>query len=337
MESLSRLEPAFAEKNIAVCFYGNDEYAPWIGIAIASLCKHARSGYNYDIILIGNEISPGRAQQITRLEKGRPDIRIRMISMKCIIELLKVAPDQRLSINTYARLLVMSEIFDAYERILTLDSDLIVQRDIAPFFQMDMEGCMIAATRDCLAEMNMGRGYHGDRRLKWKPYKVVFEEMGLDVTDYFNAGVILWDLKKCREEGCYQKAISLCNRYPRTLFADQDILNLLFRGKWMEAAPEWNGMNIYACNIPEDAGYETVRKANIIHYLGNIKPWQDQEKPLADIYMEHARETEWFCDLEHSQARYRRSAGGNRLWRICRTAAKRLFFRINDTLHGWRA
>lgn len=337
MESLTLLDPAFEEKNIAVCLYGNDKYAPWIGIAIASLCEHICGDYNYDIILIANGICQERQRQILGLGAGRPNLRIRVISMDHTIRRLDVEPGRRFSINAYARLLVMSEIFEGYERILTLDSDLIVQRDIAPFFYMDMGDNMIAAARDRMAEIDMKRGYHADRRFKWKPYRMVFEDIGLDVRDYFNSGVMLWNLKRCREEGCYHKAVSLCNQYPRTLFADQDILNLLFRGKWLEAAPEWNGMNIYACNIPKDAGYENVRKAGIIHYLGSVKPWQDQEKPMADIYMEYAGKTEWFCDLERSQDSYRRLAGGNRVWRICRAAAKRLFFRINDILHGWRA
>lgn len=165
----------------------------------------------------------------------------------------------RLSVMTYARLKVPSLLPDL-TRVLYMDCDMIVRNDLTDLWQIDLEGHPVGACLDFVSA-------HKIKKLKVAP------------SDYFNAGLLLMNLKKLREMGFEQRCLDEFNREERVFKSDQDLLNMIFAGDWKRIHNRWNtfcdvsfgklsGKKIYDISPFREA----VADPAIIHYTG-VKPW----------------------------------------------------------------
>ena len=151
---------------------------------------------------------------------------------------------------TYTCLLPLAypEIFPEEDRVLRLDDDTIVKKDIGPLLDMDLQDNYTAMVEEPV------RGRF--------PFR------------YFNAGVCLMDLKKFRETGIYRKMIAMANSMVCTAM-DQDAFNVFCQGQIMKLGPEWN-----------EAGHITEYHPDpyIRHYAGSRKPmWQAEYETYRDM------------------------------------------------------
>ena len=139
---------------------------------------------------------------------------------------------------TYTCLLPVAypEIFPEEKRILRLDDDTIVEKDIGPLFDMDLEDNYTAMVEEPV------RGSF--------PFR------------YFNAGVTLMDLEKFRETGIHRKMIRMVNSVLCTAM-DQDAFNVFCQGQIKKIGPEWN----MAEHITEHHNDPYIR-----HFAGCLKP-----------------------------------------------------------------
>ena len=139
---------------------------------------------------------------------------------------------------TYTCLLPVAfpEIFPEEKRVLRLDDDTIVEKDIGPLFDMDLEDNYTAMVEEPV------RGKF--------PFR------------YFNAGVTLMDLEKFRETGICRKMIRMLNSMACTAM-DQDAFNVFCQGQIKKIGPEWN----MAEHITEHHNDPYIR-----HFAGCLKP-----------------------------------------------------------------
>lgn len=139
---------------------------------------------------------------------------------------------------TYTCLLPLAypDIFREEDRVLRLDDDTIIVKDIGELFDIDMEDNYAAMAEEPV------RGKF--------PFR------------YFNAGVCLMNLKKFRETGIWQKMIDMANSMELTAM-DQDAINVFCQGEIKKIPPVWN----MAEHITEHAN-----DPYIIHYAGCLKP-----------------------------------------------------------------
>jgi hypothetical protein len=107
-----------------------------------------------------------------------------------------------------------------------------------------------------------------------------------DLPGYFNAGVLVMNLKKIREDRLEERFISLLAK--DYTFADQDILNVACKGKVRLLPVRFNlvanniGNRYYAyhvCGDPRDREDLLAGRPVICHYVGEAKPWQLLETP----------------------------------------------------------
>lgn len=97
--------------------------------------------------------------------------------------------------------------------------------------------------------------------------KWISEHCGIDVKNenYFNSGVVLFNLKKMREDGIPEKLIQFFRDHPNVPSPDQDALNATFRGKVKMIPSKFDRLQIFL----NDA--EMVERP-VVHYVcGN--PW----------------------------------------------------------------
>lgn len=344
MEHSVKLTHRFSEKNIAIYTFTDNYYAPYLGVALCSMLHHADVAYNYDIFVMENNVSQENKMKFLSLISGRDNCSIRFIDMVDLLSILNVVAAEHLTINSYAKIFALSDLFREYDRILSLDSDILVQKDISGLFFENLQGKPIAAVKDTYLPVSIKRNFHADKRLNYKPVKLCYDGTGIDTDDYFNAGVILYDLKECRRRKFFERTIEVCNQNPLLVYMEQDVLNMVFRNEWRKLGLDWNGMSSYSIvpkpgDFPEDYE-ERVKNAAIVHFLGGNKPWEDKNAFLADVYMESARRSPWKIEVEAARENFeiQNKVKGILLPKGSRRREwyRRMWFAAHDLLNGWK-
>lgn len=168
--------------------------------------------------------------------------------------------------STYFRYFIPTLINE--DKVLYLDSDLIVNGSLDAIFELNLEGCFLAACID-----NIAKSYHNELN--------------------FNAGVLLINNKLWKENNITQIAIELSNQYVNQLRdGDQSILNLIFKDKWLQINQTANYLvgaeYIYLRNKHVDfITREKDAVPLILHFNTEFKPWL----PIYDLPF---RQYYWF-------------------------------------------
>lgn len=159
--------------------------------------------------------------------------------------------------ETNLRLLLLDMLPESMDRILWLDTDIIVKGDISRLYNYEDKGQCALVCRDMFAGI--------ERR------ETLFRlQLGSD-TKYFNAGVMLFYLKNVRKHFSPESFLQWMNENPDKLnYPDQNTLNVCLKGKAAYARSE-----IYNLQTLRIAGAaDKIRYAKIVHYNTKEKPWQ---------------------------------------------------------------
>lgn len=158
-----------------------------------------------------------------------------------------------LSVATYYRLVAFDKL--PGKRVIYLDMDIIVNCDLEKFYNIDLGTHTIGAIQDYIFGLK-AKG------------------------DYFNAGVLLVDLEKWRENKYSKKCIDVGMKKSADFrYADQDTLNEVFKNSWQHLPLKYNRQKILFDFRSSDFHISSVRYRSllsapaIIHYTGRIKPW----------------------------------------------------------------
>ena len=131
----------------------------------------------------------------------------------------------RYSLETYFRFKIPEMIPQEVEKILYLDVDLIIQKSIRGLFEIEMGDYYFAACRDFMEPELIP-----SKRELFGRY---------DDLRYFNAGVMLWNLKKIRGIVRFEDLIHAGEELNFNLpCVDQEILNYLYYDKNIYLDPE---------------------------------------------------------------------------------------------------
>lgn len=99
------------------------------------------------------------------------------------------------------------------------------------------------------------------------------EDLNIKSLRYFNAGFMIIDVFKWRNEDTEEKLIKLQNSLLQKIeYWDQDILNSYFDGKYVELSNMQNYFIDLALDEINDS-YSSLDDAISIHYIGKTKPW----------------------------------------------------------------
>lgn len=270
-------------QKIHIAFSVNDYYVRHTAAALASILLNSEKGNDFNVyILDGGNISDTNKKRLSKLKKIR-DFSIDYIKVDA--EQLKSLPLNRsyVSIETYFRLLLPDVLPNNVEKLIYLDSDIIVEGDIADLWNYDISEYNIAAVQD--------------ENGAWLNEKLNLPKQN----GYFNAGVQLLNIKKLRENQFSKRWSEYFNRNKAIIeFQDQDIMNGLLTGTCLFIPLSWNAnTRLYSYNdlIPSFSSQERYYAAmhpKIIHYTGDDKPWHRQSThPLKYEYIKYLGYTDW--------------------------------------------
>ncbi len=236
-------------KNIHIVLASDNNYAQHLGITLISILENNVSDNNIFFYILENGLSKINKEKIISISN----------KYKCELKFYNVNQGQiknypaigHLSKATYLRLLIPDIIPLKIEKILYLDCDLVVLKDLGSLYRTDLKGKALGAVKDVKAAEII--------RIFFYP----------NLQSYFNAGVMLIDVKMWRDFNLVKKADEFINKYKNELTAaDQDVLNCLFRNSWLELP------SIFNIDMKhEDVNSLPSSKTVVLHYSDKIKPW----------------------------------------------------------------
>ena len=168
----------------------------------------------------------------------------------------------------------------AVDRAVYLDGDTVALEDITALFEVDLAGNAVAGVVNPVSPTRSVRV--GDT--------VTRSDVGAAEPGFFNSGVLVVDLARWRAEDVAARADDLCRRFgPSFHGVDQEILNVLFAGRWTSLDAKWNtfvsGIDP-ALRPPGGAAGVLADPRGILHFVGPAKPWQPafDEPSLLHLY-----------------------------------------------------
>lgn len=291
------IKPAFAEHNIAIALAANDYFVPYAATTLASIMQNATSANNYDVLLLTSDISFENRDIMRQMVQERPNFSLRFVDPADKLAGYQLYTRAHFSIETYYRL-VLPELLPEYDRILYLDSDMVVERDVAELYHAPLGDHLVAACRDA-DSAGLYNGYEPRKK------KYVDEILGLAKPyDYFQAGTLVMNLAAFRDTFTTEQILELSAKEKWELL-DQDILNVLCENRVQYVDMRWNVMTDYAglrvseiipqapqwlCNMYMEAR----RNPYIIHYAGADKPWKKPDMDMATRFWHYARLTSFY-------------------------------------------
>lgn len=295
------VKPAFFNRNVAIVFSSSDYFSKFLAVCIKSVIDTASAENNYDIVIFERNISERNKKRIWELVKNKENFSIRFFNIKDVMKNYHFfLNSNRISQETYYGLLVPF-LLPNYERAIVMDCDMIVKKDLSSLYFEDLEGKAIGGVNDIVL-----LGWLNDR--KGKDAHTYYKEY-LHVNDpykFFNGGLLLIDFKKYRAIVTKEKVENYINNY-KLRIVDQDIINILMEGRTKLLDVRWNHL-IYVEGAVSEAihdapveaqklYFESQQAPYVIHYAGDVKPWNEPSVDFGDDFWEEARKTPFYEEI----------------------------------------
>jgi len=257
---------------IAIALCCNERYTPGLFSTVGSVLVHADRQQPFAFYVLDTGIRDrtwGRFGEL--VQRLSPASSVRRLCPD--LNRFSGCPLLYGNLSTYARLL-LPEMLPELERLLYLDVDLLVFRDISELWHTPFNGKTAVAVCDSVAPT---LAEQCDWLTADDPERTL---------PAFSAGVLLLDLVRWRALNYGTATLSLLREYGSQLrFWDQSLLNYLMRHDKTLLAASWNTQSRFGKR------HSATSDACIVHFIGYVKPWlRFRELPEFHLYLH-------FCDL----------------------------------------
>ena len=256
--------------NIPIVFAINNLYIKQVATVITSILKNGSKNNRYEIFIMHTDIADKNQKLLKDYVKTFQNGKIEFIDMNSFIKNadLESLMSRRknytyISPETYFRFYI-PEIFKNHDKIIYLDADIIVMKDVALLYNEDITEYYCGAIQDSFMTshvMNYKRTTSQYPDLTYAQY--LRNVLGMKDYKYFNAGVLLLNLNKMREENISQKLWQFAQDKSPLEFQDQDVLNAILESKVKYVDELWNCLK----------GFINTKSPYIAHFVGPEKPW----------------------------------------------------------------
>lgn len=279
---------------INVLYPFDNNYAPYAGISLTSLLENNMQADSIHVYVLGFSLSEDTIQKFQKTVSNyvRDLIWLDPTQIEAKIKSLKL-PSYRGASVAVARLFVSDFIPSYVDRLLYLDSDTIIVGDLTKLVNADLFGNPVGMVCDSVAR-------------DYKKYMGFSPE-----EDYFNGGMIVYDMPKWREWDCTKRIIDHVQNVRSHYEAlDQDLVNIALKEEIKRLDLRYNFQPFHRVYQPNTylkvygkQGYysaEEIQKAAentvILHafrYMG-VFPWhKDTRHPYAKEYEHYKHISEW--------------------------------------------
>jgi len=236
------------KQKLSLVFTIDENFVRHFSVALVSVLENNKD-LDLNVFVIHDIQDTGKLKEVIGIFKQKYDFNIQLLSLdNSVLENFKVS--LHLSKAVYFRLFLSEILPSNLDKILFLDSDLVVTGSLRELAEFKFTDQSLLAQDDIELDINI-------RRLN---------EMGFPVTRYFNAGVMLINLNFWRAGDYAKKLLDIADKYMDKLsWWDQDILNICFYDSWQYFDKTYNALHLRR---------KLAKLPVIVHYAGPSKPWQ---------------------------------------------------------------
>ena len=176
--------------------------------------------------------------------------------------------------------------FPEYDKGIYIDSDIVVPGDISELYNTDLGTNLVGAIPDESVQNIEPFQIYVEKRIHCNSY-----------TEYFNAGILVMNLKELRTFDFETKFINMISQVTFNVAQDQDYLNAICRNRVKLISTVWNKMPMPNPNVKE----EDIR---LMHFNLDMKPWQRDGVMYETKFWEYARLTDFYEDIVEYKKNY---------------------------------
>ena len=277
------------EKNskvIPIFFAVDDGYIPFLAVTLQSLIENASKDYYYEMKILYTNISEENKEKILKYESE--NVKIEFVDLNYYLEELqeKLYTRDYYTKTTYYRLMIPN-LYPQYDKILYLDSDITVLGDVSELYNTDLEDNLVGAVPDGSVRAIKEFSDYVERVVGMADYK-----------NYFNAGILLMNLKEMREFDFQTKFLYLLENMKFSVAQDQDYLNRICKGRTKILDAGWDVMP-----LPTDTPMQE-NDIKIIHYNLIYKPWHFDNVLYQEYFWRYAKKTEFYEEIMEMRNTY---------------------------------
>ena len=292
--------PKFDDEGVVVMLSSSDEFSKYLAVCIQSIIDTANKDRFYDIVIFERNISEVNKDKILSLQH-EDNVSVRFFSVKEHMKGFKFfLNSERISEETYYGLIIPF-ILNNFKKAIIMDCDMIVRHDLYDLYNTDLEGKTIGGVNDIVLN-----GWLNDRNGKdaWEYYKNYLKVK--DPYKFFNGGLIVLNFEKYRSIYTKNDIYNYINNYQLRV-VDQDVFNIMLEGDSKLIDCRWNHMIYLEGAISEaieDASedikekyFNSRKNPYVVHYAGDVKPWNDPDVEFASLFWMTARKTPFYENI----------------------------------------
>ncbi len=259
---------------IPIFFATDDNYAPFLAVAMRSLLDNANKNYFYRIHVLTSAMSDKNRKRLSALAGENAKISFDNPEKKLAHLMGSFALRDYYSVATYYRLFI-ADMFPQYDKVVYIDSDTVVPGDISEMYFTDIGSNLVGAIHDNVMLI---------------PPFGEYAEKVVDISRdrYFNAGILLMNLKEFRISDMEGRFIDLLSRRSFPVAQDQDYLNILCRDRVYYFGYEWNLVPVEGL---------TDKAPAIIHYKMALRPWHYDGIKYSEYFWKYAETCGYYEDI----------------------------------------
>lgn len=270
---------------IPIFFAIDDGYIPFLAVAIKSLIENASKEYEYIIKVLHTNVKEKNVRKIKKFETE--NVNIEFVNLSYYIKKVqdKLYTRDYYTNTTYFRMF-LPELYPQYDKVLYLDSDIVVLGDISQLYNTEIGTNLVAAAPDDITQYNKVFQEYAEKVVGVVKYQ-----------NYFNAGILLMNLDQLRKFNFQDKFLYLLGTVKFSVAQDQDYLNRLCKGRVTLINNQWDIMPV----INRKINKEDIK---IIHYNFAYKPWRFEDVQYKEYFWEYARKTEFLDEIQKIKDSY---------------------------------
>ena len=259
----------------------DDNYVQHLGVMLCSLLENTSHKEKINIWVIDAAISQYKKDILSSFIKDKYQVQITYLKVD-----EETYKDFKISYHfthsIYYRISIPEVIPTNINKVIYLDSDIILRQDIYDLWLIDLKSYFLGAVESLDIDKKHLKG-------------IIKDDL-----DYFNSGVLVMDINKWREHNITQQVINFISSYQEhIIWWDQDSLNAVLYQKWLSLPLKWNlqssffDVNVSKCKREEELR-DAIANPAIIHYTGLHKPWDYVDNhPYKQEYYKYLTLTPW--------------------------------------------
>ena len=282
-----------SNNSINIVLSSSDYYVPYLYTTIYSFLQYKEEQDIYDIVILTNNISKNNIVHLKQLEHYKSNIHIRVHNIGYLVKDYEFKANNHVSVETFYRLFIPI-LFKHYDKIIFLDSDLIIRRNIVDI----LNECNLEYTINATRDPDYISQFYSIPKVNKYTKKIIKLD---NVENYFQAGVLVFNIKHFNQKYFIKELLDFASSR-EFMYVDQDVMNYFFKDDVHYIDMKWNCMTDCAGQRKENIRLfapkdiyqlylDTRKSPYIIHYAGFSKPWDYPWEDFADEFWKVAKKT----------------------------------------------